>query len=782
MQPNLLPDNNGQQRVDTPPSFAPPITLNTNSLWKRIKRNWGWIFLCLVVAGLVAAFLIRYTPQTYRASTRIIVGESSAQSGLTKDAIIQELGFEKSYDLGEEILMMKSVKLMREVVDTLSLSITYVYQGQIRNTDIYRPKQFVLVPVDTVDAIEVDELNYGKVFIRLDDNDAFTLVKSPGDTVQQYYFEPFSIGDREYRLSLLKELASEDQGFIEVVTSKPYTAALRYSKPISILQVGKSNVIQITTTDVNRQRAMDILDALVNAYNDKLVNQQSRIGKKTLEFIEDRLSVVSSELYGFESQVATYRQDQDLDVNLETRSVDYLSQINENDRQLSELQIRKELIENLRANLATSDANSISPIPIASEITAGVLDGLIGEYNELAAIYSERTKRLKPDHPDIQGYIRQAADLRETIIRSIAVVLRENDRRIAQIEKRNTPLEEKLNRIPQNEKRLVQIMRQRQIKENLFLYLMEKREEAALIIAGQVPNTRIIDRAISSRSPIAPIPWLIILTALFAGTFVPVSLMLISEILNSKVTSESETLSLIKAPIVGRIIEVKQVKKRLISQANIRSAIAEGFRLLRTNLGFITTGTPSKVIVVTSSISGEGKTFVSGNLGISIALANKKVVLVESDMHMPNLTTTVAVSGTPITEPGLSNYLVNQCNIEDIIKPSGHDNLWIVPAGTKPPNPGDLLTSEKTEALIKHLRNKFDFVILDAPPAGVVSDSMVLSHLADITLYVVRLRKAEQKHLNMAQGFNATGKLKGMHVVLNGLREKENYGYGQGYY
>lgn len=770
------------QRVETPSSFAPPITLNTKSLWKRIKRNWGWIFLCLVIAGLVAAFLIRYTPQTYQASTRIIVGENSAQSGLTKDAIIQELGFEKSYDLGEEILMMQSIKLMQDVVDTLNLSITYLYQGQVRNSDIYQPRQFVVTAVDTISEFEADELDYGSVFFRLDDNESFTLVKTAGDTTHQFYFEPFYIGGRQYRLSLLEEISSANQGFIEVVTSQPYTAALRFSKAIQILQVGKSNVIQITTTDVNRKRAMDILDALVNAYNDKLVTQQSRIGKKTLEFIEDRLRRVSNELYSFESQVATYRQDQDLDVNLETRSVDYLTQINENDRQLSELQIRKELIENLRANLAASNENSISQIPIASEITTGALDGLINEYNELAVIYSERSKRLKPDHPDIQAYIRQASDLRETIIRSISVVLRENDRRIAQIEKRNAPLEKKLNRIPQNEKRLVQIMRQRQIKEDLFLYLMEKREEAALIIAGQVPNTRIIDRAISSRTPIAPIPWLIILTAIFAGTFIPVSLMLIYEILNSKVSSESETLSILKAPIVGRVIDVKQKENRLISPTNIRSAIAEGFRLLRTNLGFVTTGTPSKVIVVTSSISGEGKTFVSANLGMSIALANKKVVLVESDMHMPNLTDTIANSDSSISEPGLSNYLVNQCELEEIIKPSGHDNLWIVPAGTKPPNPGDLLTSEKTNALIEHLRKDFDFVILDAPPAGVVSDSMVLSHLADITLYVVRLRKAEQRHLNMAQGLNATGKLKGMHVVLNGLREKENYGYGQGYY
>jgi capsular exopolysaccharide synthesis family protein len=410
-----------------------------------------------------------------------------------------------------------------------------------------------------------------------------------------------------------------------------------------------------------------------------------------------------------------------------------------------------------------------------------VVSELIQEYNRLIYERSKQLETVTANHPTMAPFTENLASLRRNILQSIGTVLRETTRRAEQIRARIQPLEAKIDRIPQNQRKLVQIMRQQQIKQNLFLFLLQKREEAALTVAAQVPNTRIVDRAMVGSRPISPNKPMMYLFAIGVGLFLPGGIIFLREILNKKITTEAEVIKQITAPILGRIVKSPEHGTILVNKGT-RSGLAETFRLLRTNLGFVLPKAGASVILVTSSISGEGKSFIAANLASGFTLAKKKVVVVGLDMRKPRLGEIVMGSKFDNTLPGLSNYLAGKVAYEDITMPTGRERLIIIPSGPVPPNPSELLLEDRLNTLMDRLREDFDLIILDAPPVGIVSDALLLKDQIDISLFVIRLGHTLKKNMKYTNELAAAGKLPQFNIVLNGLDPKEHYGYGYGYY
>ena len=766
-----------------PRQFAPAIQLDFESLITRMLRNWYWFVLAILLALTLAWLHLRYTTPVFRAQASMLIEEQpSGAGGLSTDVIAQELGFENTYKIDNEIYMLQSKYLMERVVNLLGLDISYYHQGSVRNVEIYRPEHFRLIPVDSLNARRGprEEIEYGTVMIRFDDRDNFSLIRYEGDTVSMRYEQPFEVGNRTFILAVSDDAETIGDGSIyEVNVLNPTDLANRYNNALTVSQEASSGVVSLYITDPVPAKAMDILNALVEVYQRQIITDQQEAGEKTLKFIEDRLDFVTDELYEVESNVASFKQNANISVDLATQGSNYLAQMNEADALLEELNIRRDLVENVRRTL--TEADGYRPLPLSSEIIVGVLSELIIEYNNLIYAREQRLESVTASHPTVITFNENLANLKESILQSINSILRETNERADRIEQRIAPLQAQMDRLPANEQRLLQIMRQQTIKQNLFIFLMEKREDAAITIAAQTANTRIIDRASAGNSPIAPNKTMIYLFAIGVGLIVPGGTLFLRELFGTKLNTEKEVQKVLPYPVVGRIVRSKDHGSIVVTHSN-RNGVAEAFRLLRTNLGFMLPPEQHSVVMITSSISGEGKSFIATNLSAALALSKKRVVVVGLDMRKPKLASMVVQEGTSRSSVGLSNYLSGQAAYEDIVQPTEAEGLFLISSGPLPPNPTELLMDGRMSLLMQRLRQDFDVVVLDAPPVGVVTDGLLMKEYVNVTLFLARVGVTPKKSINYIREMIEAGKMPRLHLIINGIDPKASYGYGYGYY
>jgi len=364
-------------------------------------------------------------------------------------------------------------------------------------------------------------------------------------------------------------------------------------------------------------------------------------------------------------------------------------------------------------------------------------------------------------------------------IRLAIETMQENlNNQLVTIQDRIQPLEERIDRVPSNERQLLQIMRQQQIKEQLFLFLLQKREETALSVAAQTADARVLDRP-TRRGRVSPVPMRIYAIACVLGMGLPIGLISLRVLLDNKIRNRDDLEALTQIPFLGSIAQSKK-KETIVVKKGSRSAIAEMFRLLRTNLLFNAAGVASKVMLVTSSVSGEGKTFISINLGSSLALSGKKVILVGLDLRKPKLSQ--YLTGTK-EHRGITNYLVGKdIGLDELIQQvPEYDNLFFLPCGPLPPNPAELLMTEKLQQALRDLKDEFDYVILDTSPVGLVTDALLLEDQVDQSIVVARTDFTTHNLVRMLNEVYQDQKLPRMGIVLNGVTAKQGYGYGKSY-
>ncbi len=774
----------GRMVIPQQPGFASDVQMDYSALLDRVRRNWYWFVLTVAACIGLAWLHLRYTTPVYLAQTSMLIEEDNGggQGGLSKQVITDQLGFSNTYVIDNEIYMLRSKYLMERVINLLGLDISYVHLGSVRDVEIYNPESFALLPYDSTDMVTTPSTTYGSVGVRFDNAVNFSLIRGEGDTTSVEYGEPFPVGSRNFKLVARGEGApANPESIFNISVKNPSELAQAYSSSLSVAQLDQSGVVNLYLTDPVPEKAKDILNALILVYEQQIVEQQSLTGGKTLEFIEERLDFVTEELYEVESNVASFKRSQNMSVDLASQGANYLTQLNEADAQLAELQVRRELIEEIRRVLMDGDDN-FEPLPLASEIISGLLAELIVEYNQAIFARDQQLESVTSSHPSMATFSERLNNLKRTILRSVNSILRETNERAGKIEERIKPLEAQITRIPGNEQKLLQIMRQQEIKQNLFMFLLEKREDAALTVAAQIPNTRIIDRASSSPFPISPNRKMFYAFAFGLGLFIPGSFILLRTLLSKNLSTEKEITRHLPYPVVGRIVK-SPVHHSVVVSTNTRSAVAEGFRLLRTNLGFMLPAQGSAVLMVTSSVSGEGKSFISSNLAATLALTRKRVVVVGLDMRKPRLAEMVMnkeEGGTNTT--GLSNYLISKSSYEEVVKSTENERLFIIPSGPIPPNPAELLMEKRMNTLMERLRQEFDIIILDAPPVGVVTDGLLMKDYIDVCLFVARVMVTPKKSTAYINELVEAGNMTRFSLIINGLDPKSTYGYGYGYY
>ena len=755
------------------------IRVDFLKLFWRLVSYWWLFLLCFIIAIASAKFYLRYAEFQYSARAILLIKDAGQSGDISAANILSASeGGRGTKAMDNEIQILKSLTLMEKVVERLHLEVAYYRIGKLKEAELYMDSPFVL------DSFQLNPNNiFGATFfLELKDYESFLLKNSEDDPgVRCYYGLPFENENGRFVISLSPKNAIVKGDYRMTIRTKE-SRANTYKFRLLIERIGNqfsSSVLELKIVDEVPQRASDILNTLIEIYNEEEIKDENKILDNTLLFIDNRVVDLVNELDSVEGGIQRFKSDNEIINENASSSMNYtLGEIRTALQEISNLEIQKNKLQSLERFLV-KDNTSYDLIPANLIAENPALGALVNQYNSLVIRHKQISVTASERNPSRIALEGQVTDLRKLILETIQNLRKDIQIPIKEIEQNLQKLRRSMSSIPGIEKRLVEKMRTQQVKEQLFLFLLQKREETALSEAVTTAKTRTIDRARTPQFPIYPKPKLILMASAVIGLLAPLLIVLLLSLLETKVDSEETIKQLTGIPIMGRIA-FKKGTENIVVKHGSRSAINEMFRLLRTNLNFINHNKSKQTIMLTSSISGEGKTFIALNLGITLSLSGKKVILLGLDLRKPKLAKYLGVE----QGKGVTNYLVGQSSVDDVIKNyEGHPNLFYITSGPTPPNPAELILSEKMETLLEELTQKYDYVLIDTPPLGLVSDALLLRKYVDNIFIVVRQNMTRKVMLRNLENMHQNKELEKASIIFNGVKKgKRYYGYGGYYY
>ncbi|GAB6011856.1 GumC family protein [Viscerimonas tarda] len=744
-------------------------------------KYWKWFVISVIVCAAVTFIYLKSQPSVYLTRSNILIKtEDSRTSALSSNAV-KSLGFgglSASESIDDEIEIISSHTLIKQMVYELGLYKMYELQKFPFDRPLYNNSPVVLnLPKSYIDTLSAS------LTFNLDVNKNKIEIKAKYGKEKLGNFEstgfPATI-KTDAGTFTFKENAQtirhKDSYEIEITVFGLDYATEVYMEKVSIGAVSKkANVIALSVGDYETQRGKDILNRLVKLYNEDALDDKNKMALNTANFIRDRVDTISVELGYIESNIENYKkQNNVIDIAGET-SASLSKMVSLKERGL-EFEIQLSLLKMIEEYINNPD-NKYSLIP--SSGMAGNMANVTLAYNNLII---ERARLLKNAHetnPAIVSLDNQLDLLRGNVKTSINNVRKEISLAKQDWAVVEGALQSKLNEVPRQERQFLDIKRQQQIKSEIYLFLLQKLQEAELTLASNTPKAKVVDAAYTLTDPIAPRRLITLFLGILLGGIIPVVVIWLKDMFKSNLSDIGELEKYTSIPVLGEICSDKSGNKVVVNETS-NTSTAELFRLIRTNLQFVLTGKNEKVILITSSISGEGKSFFSLNLAASLSLIKgKKVVIVGLDIRNPRLTEYLSVKATK----GITSYLASDSyNPEDIIMSINNiqPDLYFVPSGPIPPNPSELLLNDRLNRFFEYLRNKFDYILVDTAPVGMVSDTFSLARISDATIYLFKADYTNKSYLKLANNIVSDSKLKKMYLVMNGTKTKTGYGYGYG--
>ncbi|MDN3723952.1 polysaccharide biosynthesis tyrosine autokinase [Aequorivita sp. SDUM287046] len=763
--------------------------LSLREVIEQYSRYWYFFVIGAAVALFVAFLYLRYTPQLYQSQATIIIKDEKSQSPLEMAAFSQFGSFLsrfKNNQIENELAIFNSKRIISEAVKNLQLNIKYEVMGNIKTSEMYGYKPFEVQYQSFVESDSREPIP--TLYIEMISDSQFVLEDETRSNKTTHKFGeriPLFFGE----ITVLPNLDAREKfeaylnRTILVSYSSVERVALDFQSRVNILNTdAKSNVVELSIQTQNKAKGQDFLNELIQQYNKDAVQDRNEIARKTSEFIESRLQIITRELDSVETNKEDFKSTNRLtDIQAEAQiTLENASEFNK--RQL-DVATQLELSNTMIDYMKTSSANELLPANIG--ISNENVGTAVNNYNELILYRNKLLQTSTPKNPVVQSVNEQISQMRNNILGSL-----ENSKNALKIAMKDLNVQEniissKISQVPAKEKIFRGIERQQTIKEQLYLFLLQQREEASIALAATSDRAKIVDSAYGSDQPVSPKKPLIYLGALLAGLLIPFGGIYSFYLLSTKVKSRKDVEKQLKSiPIIGEIPKVQKGDSDLI-QHNDRSIMAEAYRILRTNLQYLfinklEESEKGKTIIVTSTIKGEGKTFVAFNLALTLAITGKKVVLVGADIRNPQLQRYLPEHLK--ANKGLTEFIVYEnLEVSEVITKSEYnENLSIVLSGAIPPNPAELLMQKRTAHFIEALQKEFDYVIMDTAPAMLVTDTIIINKLADITLYVVRAGYTDKRLLEFPQDAINDGRLANVAVILNNV-DIQNFGYGNKY-
>jgi tyrosine-protein kinase Etk/Wzc len=760
------------QQPNNPSELADSEEVSLGDLLYKFFPYWPFFVLLLIISLSVAWVYLRYSMPVYKTMATILIKDD--QKNAAADEMMQAFDmFGSKKNVENEVEVLHSKTLMQEVVRNLHLYAPVFANGRVLNQSAYLISKIVIEVKnpDSLKSVKKIPFTYHKKTYSVEiDNTQYPLNQWVTTHYGQlkflyntYYFPTEDDEKTNYFFSLntVKNTVNSILSQINITPSSK-----------------QSTVIELSIEGEVPKRGEDILNELLKVYNQAAILDKNVLAANTLKFVNDRLSYVANELDSVEGSLQHFKASNKI-TDISAQGQIYLQTVAANDQKISDLNVQLAMLDQVE-KYVNSKGDLGGVVPSTVGVSDPVLTGLLQKLSELELHYAQTKKIVPENNPSVIALQDGINKLKPGILENIEsqrknMVAARND-----LTSMSNSYSSLLKSIPEKERELLGISRQQAIKNNIYTFLLQKREETALSFASAIADSRIIDKAESLEVPVSPKKKLIYIAAILAALSLGVVVIYIKDILTRTVQSRQEIEKYSNIPILGEVMYDSSKSPFVILEGK-RSFIAEQFRQLRTSLGYLGIDETHRKILVTSSISGEGKSFITTNLGISFALMGKKVIMIELDLRKPKLSSQFNISHST----GISNYLIGKAEAIEIIKSTSVQNLSIIPSGPIPPNPSELISNGKLPELLDYLETKFDYIFIDTAPVNPVTDAFILSPLTNVTLFVIRHDYTPKIFLQKLNQQSTNNSLNNPAIVYNGIKGrgigKYGYGYGYGY-
>lgn len=741
-----------------------------------IVSNWYWFVLSISITVTAGFLYLRYTTRVYEIGSSILIDEAQdnvAQNVLSK---LDPQNDKSKVNLFNEQVVLQSQDMIAKVVDSLALNVRYWARGRIKETEIYKES-----PIKVV--FDTTGLTGGTVELKIKQVMEGQFEVTNGGTTDKVLYDTWVRKPYGRFKIMYTNGVGVNRGYLKstefIVKAEPRAAAIgRVTGMFTVaLNDGRTSLLGLSYTDNIPQRGVDFMNVLIYFYQKNELENINKKAEKTRAFLKAKKANIKDELRFIDSMQVDIKLNNDI-VDPTAQTEQFMSAKTASETKMDELLMAKQSLESMKRTVMSMSSNRFSILSIASEDPT--LAQLIAVHNDIVVKREAFARSVGPEHPTLKEYEISILEQRKRIILACDNAIAKLNITLQNAAKNAAEYTSRIRNTPNVERNIKDVTRGYDVLQQTYLLLYQKDVENEISVYAATNKSKVIVVPFATADPIKPVPKTIYAIVFLLGLLIPGGYLVIREMLNNKVINDHDIESLTNIPIVGSISRVEAASTRentIVVGPHIRTGVAEQFRLIRANLEFMAAANNNRVFMITSSSSGEGKSFISINLGITMTLAKKRVVIMEFDLRKPKISQYL---GLP-NHGGISSYLAGLGDLDIAIKASGiHENLYIANCGPIPPNPGELLVLPKTGQMIEQLKEMFDVVIIDTAPIGLVSDALVLSQYAGINLFVIRQSYTIKDQVRMFDVLHKDGKIQNPAIIFNGVEFLKKYGYGYG--
>ncbi|WP_313386856.1 polysaccharide biosynthesis tyrosine autokinase [Chishuiella sp.] len=744
--------------------------INIRQIIEQYLFYWKWFVISIFIALFGAFIYLRYTQNQYKVSAKILLNEQKSSTGDLAEVMDQAIlgGSSTNSEVGDQIDVIKSNRLLTKVVLKNHLNVKYSNVGDIVTKQIPQENS----PISIIFLTNDNQSNQS-FLITILSNTKYKLENKKTKDSKTYSFgqkvtikdESFIITTNGYHTDIINKQLQIDKEPIDATVE-----SLKNSLSIDPNSDKTSKIINFSIVGAVPEISKKIINDLIDTYNKDILYDNNRLTEATSKFINNRLKIISVDLSGVDRSLEQYKVNNKI-TDVTSEASIFLESASDNDKNLLTSTTQLQLVDYMNEALST---NKTDLLPTNLGLTDASIALEIDAYNKLVLSKEDMLKSVTKEHPNVVQLQEQINNVKKNLKNSLRIYRTNTQLTVNSIQGKQNQIAGKIQKVPSQERGFRDISRQQQIVESLYLFLLQKREENEIKAAATPENIKVIDFAYENKIPVSPKKSIIYLGALILGFIIPFAGVYIYFLLNNTVKSKEDIEGILNVPIAG---EIPQSTQSLV-EFNNQSIVSESFRLLRTNINFLLKGDKeAKVICVTSTISGEGKSFISINLAQVLSMSGKSVLLIGGDIRKPKVLEYLGIKDEYINREGISEYLAStDLNVNEIIIQPKNYSFDVIRSGKVPPNPAELLMNGRFKNIIEYGKQHYDYVILDTAPINLVTDTLLVTDNADITLYIVRADLLDKNLLAIPKELNEESRLKNMAIVLNDVNLSKGYG------
>ncbi|MFN8165942.1 MAG: polysaccharide biosynthesis tyrosine autokinase [Bacteroidia bacterium] len=746
-------------------------------LFYNIRKKWHYFLVSFFLFFIGAFLYIKLTLPVYEASSSVLIKDSKNTSKNIEDILTGDL-FGNTKNVATEIGILRSRTILEETINELNLGVSYFGKSTFFNYPVYKNSPFSVTPNFVSEGIYDEKFELKKT-----DKDHFTLETDISNHQLNYSYKGTHRFGEEIKTPYFSivitqnDSAGTDANDEFIFTINSMTTLLNYyNEKLKVEPMNKdATIVNVSVQDKVKQRAIDFLNTLGKVYINRDVKDKSSVAALTLKFVDEQLEEISKTLNTTELELQKFKEQKGT-VDLSEESKAYLERVTAVDENRVKAEIDLKSLDYLY-NYVTNNKDLEALAPSSLGAPDPLLIDLITELKTLQSKRKSLSYGSAPSQsPAVKVIDEQIEQTKKALIENINNIRNLTKTNLAGINNQLNSYENSIRKIPNIERELLGIQRNFTVNENIYLYLLQKKAETGIAKATAVSDNKVLDNAAANDIPVIPNKKAVFIITLMLALIVPVVVVLLQGYIKNTISNRDDIEKLTKIPIIG-VVGHLHGDERLVVSTKPKSSIAEAFRSIRANLMFFGLADQHKIVLITSSVGGEGKSFSTLNLATVLSLQGHRVIIVGMDLRKPQLVQDLGVSN----EIGVSTYLIGKSTLESVIHSTKIHGLDIIPSGPIPPNPAELLAKKETKILLEGLRDKYDYIFIDTPPVGIVSDAMMLMKLADVNVFILRENYSKKDYIKTINDYYSQGMVNNLCILLNDAGTNQRYGYGYGY-